>query len=69
MIVLHSVNNLGGSVRRPDDKIVGAVDMGSNPNGVVISKQIFCSTVKANGPGWEQLELCDTTEDLEPLKG
>ena len=28
VIVLHSVNNLGGSVRKPEDKIVGAVGMG-----------------------------------------
>ena len=69
VIVLHSVNNLGGSVRKPEDKIVGAVGMGSNPNGVVISKQSFCVTVKANGPGWDQLELCDTVGELESLKG
>ena len=69
VIVLHSVKNVGGSIRRPDDKLVGAVGMSSNPNGVVISKQSFCVTVKANGPGWDQLELCDTTEELESLKG
>ena len=69
VIVLHSVNNLGGSVRRPDDKIVGAVGMGSNPNGVVISKKSFCTTVKAKGPGLEQLEECETTEELKTLTG
>ena len=69
VVVLHSVNNLGGSVRRPDDKIVGAVGMGSNPSGVVISTQSFCTTVKANGPGWTKLESCNTTEELEALKG
>ena len=53
VVVLHSLNNLGGTVRRPDNKIVGAVGMGSNPTGVVIAKHSFCSNVKARGPGLE----------------
>ena len=42
--------------------------MSSNPNGVVISNKSFCLTVKAKGPGWEQLEACETTEDIESLR-
>ena len=38
VVVLHSFHNLGGTVRRPEDKIVAAVGMGANPTGIVIAK-------------------------------
>ena len=49
-VVLHSITNLGGTIRCKEDKIVAAVGMGSEPTGVVIAKGSMGVTVKAKGP-------------------
>ena len=68
VVVLPSFHNLGGTFRRPEDKIVAAVGMGANPTGVVIAKTSIGTSVKAKGPGFT-LEECDSTEKLKNLKG
>ena len=41
IVILHSLTNLGGTLLRPTNHIVGDVGMGSNPIGVSISNGSF----------------------------
>ena len=65
VVIIHSLSNLGGNLLRPDDDIVGAVGMGSNPVGISIFTNSFCKQVKLNTPGLEKNKECETEyEDI-----
>ena len=67
-VIVHSLSNLGGNLLQPDDHIVGAVGMGSNPIGVSISTNSFCKKVKQNTPGLEKYKECESEEEPVALK-
>ena len=69
VVIIHSLSNLGGNLLRPDDNIVGAVEIGNNPIGVSISTISFCKQVKQNTPGLKKYKECESEEDLAALKG
>ena len=69
VVDIHSLSNLGGNLLRPDDNIVGAVGMGSNPISISISTNSFHKQAKLNIPGLEEYKECETEEDLSTLKG
>ena len=54
VVIIHSLSNLDRNLLRPDDDIVGAVGMGSNPIGISIYTTRFCKQVKLNTPGLEK---------------
>ena len=56
-VLLHSMKNLGDSLRRTENKIVALVGMGSNPSGVLITNDSFCPHTKQKAPG---LESCSS---------
>ena len=69
VVIIHSLPNLGGNLLRPDDNIVGAVEMGNNPIGVSTSTNSFCKQVKQNAPDLEKYKECKSEEELAALKG
>ena len=69
VVIIHSLSNLGGNLLRPDDDIVGAVGMGSNPIGISVCTNSFFKQVKLNTPGLEKYKESETEEDLNALKG
>ena len=69
VVIVHSLSNLGGNLLRPNDNIVGAVEMCNNPIGVSISTNSFCKQVKQNAPGLEKYKECKSEEELAALKG
>ena len=46
VVLIHSMRNLGGLLRRPENKIAALVGMGSNPTGVLITNNSFCQHEK-----------------------
>ena len=46
VVLIHSMKNLGGSLRRPENKSAALVGMGSNPTGVLITDDSFCQHEK-----------------------
>ena len=56
IVLIHSMKNLGGSLRRPKNKIAALVRMGSNPTGVLITDGSFCQQEKEKAPGIETFQ-------------
>ena len=68
-VPIHSFKNLGGSLRRPKNKIAALVGMGVNPAGVLIMEDSFCQHQKEKAPGIEKFQKCDSNEERAALTG
>ena len=55
IVLIHSMRNLGGSLRRPKNKIAALVGMGSSPARVLIVDDSFCVPEKEKAPGLEKM--------------
>ena len=60
---------MGGSLRRPENKIAALVRMGSNPTGVLITDDSFCHHEKGKAPGIEKFQKCESNEERPALTG
>ena len=67
VVIIHNLSSLGGNLLRPDDNIVGAVGMGSNPIGVSIPTNSFYKQVKLSTPGLEKYKVINAKTN-DPLK-
>ena len=59
IVMIHSMKKLGGSLRRPENKIAVLVGMGSNPTGVLITDDSFCQHEKGKAPGIKKFQKCE----------
>ena len=58
IVMIHS-KKMGGSLRRPENKIAALVEMGSNPTGVLITDDSFCRHEKEKAPGIKKFQKCE----------
>ena len=65
--LIHSLSNLGGTIRRPEDKIVGAIGMGHDPVGIIVVKSSLGVSCKHKAPGLERYESCESMDDMKKL--
>ena len=63
------MKNLGGSLRRPKNKIAALVGMGSSPTGVLIVDDSFCLPEKEKAPGIEKNHKCNSNDERAALTG
>ena len=69
IFMIHSMRNLGGSLRRPENKIAAMVGMGSNPTGVLITDDSFYQHDKEKAQGIEKFQKCESNEECAALTG
>ena len=60
--LIHSLSNLGGTIRRPVDKLVGAIGMGHDPVGIIVVKSSLGVSCKHKAPGLERYESCESRD-------
>ena len=63
------MRNLGGSLRRQENKIAALVGMGSNQTGQLIANTSFCQHKKKKASGIEKFEKCESNEECAALTG
>ena len=69
VVLVRGIKNLGGSLRRPENKIAALVGMGAFPSGVLIKNDSFCQHVKEKAPGLEKFQKCESNEERAALTG
>ena len=69
IVLIHSMRNLGGSLRRPKNKIAALFGMGSSPTGVLIVDDSFCVPEKEKAPGIKKFQKCNSNDERAALTG
>ena len=69
IVQIRGMKNLGGSLRRPKNKIAALVGMGSNPTGMLITDDSFCQHDKEKVPGIKKFQKCKSNEERTALTG
>ena len=66
--LIHSMKNLGGRLRRPEDKILALVGMDSEAVVVEVVKSSLAKGCNFKAPKLSDYKKCDTREQLKKLK-
>ena len=68
VIIIHSVVNLGGTLRRPKDKIVGLQGLGSNVLPILIEPKSFIKGLSLSVPRDKTFLECSDVATLERIR-
>ena len=67
IVLLHSISNLGGTMMKPDNKIVALSGLSHDAEAVIIDFDSAFKDYQVKAPKFEQIKECATKEELSNL--